>query len=278
LVNISGARIFTPLPLFRVTVVHSFTLETVVGVVGWVYVFSWCVCFYPQILELWRSRSSDGFSYDMLLMNIIDQSVMILQTYSIFFSPLLRQEYDKAHPNKPLPIRPNDLASITHNFFAIMVITVLVKTANRSQAPQRFTWPALGILVASVVSPLIGVVLAAYSRISWLQTVYILGYVKTALGLVKYAPQALLNFRRKSTEGFAVGMMIFDLIGGAASLLQMAFIAINNEDGASLIGNPGKLGTGVVTVIFEIIFLLQRFVIYRPGRGKLILDSGYVQI
>ena len=33
--------------------------------------------------------------------------------------------------------------------------------------------------------------------------------------------QAVLNYRRKSTEGFAVGMMVFDLVGGCASLLQV---------------------------------------------------------
>lgn len=267
---------FTPMMLFRVSVVHSFTLQTLVGVIGWVYVFSWCVCFYPQIFELWRTRSSDGFSYDTMLMNIMDQSVMILQTYSIFFSPILRQEYAKEHPNKTLPILPNDLASITHNFFAILVIAVLVKTAYRSQVSQRITWVVLGIIAGSIVALLVGVVLAAYSKISWLHTVFILGYIKTLLGLIKYAPQAVLNWRRKSTEGFAVGMMIFDLAGGVASLLQMIFLAVNNEDGASLTGNPGKFGTGVVTVTFEAIFILQRFIIYPPEKGK--ANVGYVQI
>ena len=132
------------------------------------------------------------------------------------------------------------------------------------------------ILFGSVAAVLVGVVLSSASVIPWLQTVYILGYIKTFLGLVKYAPQVVLNYRRKSTEGFAVGMMIFDLIGGTASLLQMLFIAINNDDVASITGNPGKLGTGVVTVVFEIIFLIQKYIIYPPKKGS--PSAGYQQI
>ena len=144
--------------------------------------------------------------------------------------------------------------------------------AHNSQSSRRITKTATSLLFGSVTLVLVGVLLSSASVISWLQTVYLLGYIKTFLGLVKYAPQALLNYRRKSTEGFAVGMMIFDLIGGSASLLQMVFIAVNNDDPASLTGNPGKLGTGVVTVVFEIIFLVQKYLVYPtnklgPGPG-----------
>ena len=59
--------------------------------------------------------------------------------------------------------------------------------------------------------------------------------------------------------------MIFDLIGGSASLLQMVFIAVNNNDVGGVLGNPGKFGTGVVTVVFECLFLVQKYVLY-PAR------------
>ena len=122
----SATKTFTPMLLFRLTVVHSFTLESLIAVLGWLYVFSWSVCFYPQIQRLWRTRSADGFSSDTLMMNLLDQSVMLVQTYALFLSPLMRKEYDQLHPNVPLPMRPNDVASITHNFLAVLILTILV--------------------------------------------------------------------------------------------------------------------------------------------------------
>ena len=74
-------------------------------------------------------------------------------------------------------------------------------------------------------------------------------------------------------------MMVFDLIGGTASLLQMIFIAVNNDDAASVTGNPGKFGTGVVTVVFEVIFLLQKYVIYPVDKKRNPTTiNGYVEI
>ena len=137
-----------------------------------------------------------------------------------------------------------------------------VKIADRSTASRRVTRGGLIILFGCVASILVGIFLSSASLISWLQTVYILGYIKTFIGLVKYAPQALLNYRRKSTEGFAVGMIIFDLIGGAASLLQMAFLAINNDDVGSFFGNPGKFGNGAVIFLFNLMFIIQKYCLY----------------
>ena len=153
-----------------------------------------------------------------------------------------------------------------------------VKIADRSTVSRRVTRGGLIILFGCVASILVGIFLSSAWLISWLQTVFILGYIKTFIGLVKYAPQALLNYRRKSTEGFAVGMMIFDLIGGAASLLQMAFLAINNDDVGSVFGNPGKFGTGVVTVVFEIVFLLQEYVLYPKRKFEGINVAEYEPI
>ena len=138
----------------------------------------------------------------------------------------------------------------------------------------------MAFLVCALSPLLAGVYLASASYISWLKAVFILGYVKIALGLVKYAPQVWLNIKRKSTEGFSVEMMILDLIGGGFSLLNAIFIAINGEDGADLAGNvgvniagnPGKLEfgivsgivPGIVTCLFQSIFLIQKYVMYQP--------------
>jgi len=44
--------------------------------------------------------------------------------------------------------------------------------------------------------------------------------------------QALMNFNRKSTEGWSIGNVLLDFTGGSLSLLQMFLLAYNS----------GKLG------------------------------------
>ena len=40
-------------------------------------------------------------------------------------------------------------------------------------------------------------------------------------------PQAYLNFRRKSTEGWSIGNVLLDFTGGALSILQMFLLSYN---------------------------------------------------
>jgi hypothetical protein len=47
--------------------------------------------------------------------------------------------------------------------------------------------------------------------------------------LLKYVPQAYMNFKRKSTYGWSIGTVLFDLIGGLLSLLQMLLIAYDHS-------------------------------------------------
>ena len=49
---------------------------------------------------------------------------------------------------------------------------------------------------------------------SWLlDVVYYFSYVKMTVTLIKYTPQALLNYRRKSTEGWSIGNILLDFTG-----------------------------------------------------------------
>lgn len=40
-------------------------------------------------------------------------------------------------------------------------------------------------------------------------------------------PQVWFNFRRKSTKGWTIVMVLFDIAGGSLSMLQMLTIAFN---------------------------------------------------
>ncbi len=56
--------------------------------------------------------------------------------------------------------------------------------------------------------------------------------------------QALMNYRRKSTEGWSIGNVLLDFTGGSFSLLQMFLISYNN----------GKIGIELTSDITEVSF------------------------
>ena len=81
--------------------------------------------------------------------------------------------------------------------------------------------------------------------------------------MAKFAPQVYLHFQKKSTVGWSITMIFFDLIGGISSILQMVAISYNENDWSSFIGNPTKFGAGLLSILFDILFILQHYVFYR---------------
>ena len=58
------------------------------------------------------------------------------------------------------------------------------------------------------------------------------------------------------------------------SLLQMLIIAFNKEDFDSFTGNPAKAGSGLISVVYNLLFFCQKFIIY-PDLRIASWQSGY---
>ena len=79
----------------------------------------------------------------------------------------------------------------------------------------------IGFLVtiyACVIGDFIADVTGSPLRESW-DTFLVMGYAKAAITFVKYIPQVILNYKRKSTEGWSLLNVLLDLTGGTLSLL-----------------------------------------------------------
>ncbi|KAL9033396.1 MAG: hypothetical protein Q9214_007536, partial [Letrouitia sp. 1 TL-2023] len=97
--------------------------------------------------------------------------------------------------------------------------------------------------------------------------VYAVGYVKLLITVVKYIPQAWTNHRRKSTVGWSIDQILMDVVGGTLSIAQLFIDSSLQNDWSGVTGNPVKLGLGNVSLFFDVIFLLQHYVLYR-GANK----------
>ena len=98
--------------------------------------------------------------------------------------------------------------------------------------------------------------------------VYIISYVKLVVTFVKYIPQAWLNYKRKSTRGWSITQILLDVTGGFLSVVQLIMDSSFQNDWSGITGNPLKFGLGNITVVFDVIFMAQHYVLYREAQSS----------
>lgn len=105
-------------------------------------------------------------------------------------------------------------------------------------------------------------------KVQWLDYLYLLSYVKILITLVKYVPQVILNYQRKSTVGWSIWNIILDFSGGILSDLQLILDCAALGDWTGITGNLAKLGLGLFSVAFDIVFMIQHYVLYPHGNNN----------
>ena len=146
------------------------------------------------------------------------------------------------------------------------VVTV-VQCAFFERAQQRVSKIACGIASVSILFLLILTIVSLAHHLSTLALIYYFSYVKLFITIVKYVPQAWMNYKRKSTEGWSIGNILLDFTGGVLSLLQMFLLSANYDDWGSIFGSPTKFGLGFFSILFDILFIIQHYVLYRTPSG-----------
>ena len=122
---------------------------------------------------------------------------------------------------------------------------------------------ALAIGVVLVLFLAISTIIAVADHLSTLTLLYFYSYVKLSITIIKYVPQAWMNYKRKSTEGWSIGNILLDFTGGVLSVVQMFLLALNYDDWSSIFGSPTKFGLGLFSILFDLLFIFQHYVLYR---------------
>ena len=81
--------------------------------------------------------------------------------------------------------------------------------------------------------------------------------------MVKYVPQAWSNYQRKSTIGWSIYQVLMDLLGGVLSIAQLLIDSSLQGDWSGVTGNPVKFGLGQISIIFDLLFMVQHYILYR---------------
>lgn len=95
-----------------------------------------------------------------------------------------------------------------------------------------------------------------------------MGFVKLLVTIVKYSPQAYTNYLRKSTVGWSIYPMLLDMLGGVLSIAQLVMDSSLQKDWSGVTGNPVKLGLGNVSIAFDVLFIVQHYILYRESDNR----------
>ncbi|KAF5671500.1 CTNS-like protein [Fusarium heterosporum] len=270
-------------------------LDILSSLFGWVYFFAWSASFYPQPLLNWRRRSTSGTTIDFPFINntrpqthpytsstpsadhgtrVKGFAAYFSSNVAFYYSPEIRAQYSARHRGLQSTVQFNDITFALHALFLSIVTTSQYLspalwgfTPNSGNRPSRFI---LGVAAGCVTGVILTCVIVALSPgndavYDWvaLDIVYAVGYVKLIVTLIKYTPQIVTNYNNQSTEGWSISQILLDLTGGVLSVSQQAIDSYQQRDWSGITGNPVKFSLGNISMIYDSIFMVQHYVLYR---------------
>ncbi|KAG1928531.1 cystinosin [Pimephales promelas] len=215
----------------RFLIVRSNVLFIINQIIGWIYFLAWSVSFYPQAFENWKRRSVVGLNFDFLALNLTGFVAYSVFNVGLFWVTYIQEEFLKKDPNGVIPVDANDVFFSLHA--VVLTLVYICQCAIYERGGQKVSKVAIGLLVIGWSFAFVSLFVAVAQKISWLDYLYYFSYIKLGVTLVKYIPQAYMNYRRQSTKGWSIGNVLLDFTGGSFSLIQMFLQAYNNGYSAS---------------------------------------------
>lgn len=245
----------------RFTVVHSNIVSIISQVIGWIYFVAWSISFYPQAWDNWKRKSVVGLNFDFLALNLTGFIAYSVFNIGLFWIPYIKELYLKKNPNGINPVSANDVFFSVHA--VLLCLIYIIQAALYERGGQRVSRSAWFFLIVGWTFALVSLCLAAAKRITWLDYLYYFSYIKLGVTLIKYVPQAYMNYRRQSTSGWSIGNVLLDFTGGILSILQMILDSYNNDQWFLIFGDPTKFGLGLFSVVFDVLFMVQHYCLYK---------------
>ena len=215
--------------------------------------------------------SVEGMNFDFVAMNITGFTFYsIYSTYGYFVNTDQTGQVDL-----------NDLLFAYHALLATLITLVQAcifpKKENRIHGITGFYLFALwGFIIVYTILTDVQIItiqfLKTFTVGSDLGVISMMGYFKLTISFFKYLPQFYWNYKRKSTKGWSIANIILDLTGGTFSFAQLALQVLF---GQNVEINVVKLVLSIICVIYDILFIIQHYVVYPQTREALVVVSKY---
>jgi len=229
----------------------------------------WSASFYGQVVLNFRRKRVDGLSMDFAWLNVFGHGSYAAFTSAMFWSREVQREYRERNDGHDSSVRANDVAFAIHA--TALAFFTLLQTFWYPRAPEQrlsnFNRALLSLYVLFLVFDL-SLVASHHEKI--LPVLYHMSYFKLYVSIAKYVPQAWLNYKRKSTVGWSITNILLDFGGGVLSLIQLLLDSGLAQDWSGVTGNPVKFGLSILSMLFDVLFIIQHFVLYRHSHDKLL--------
>ncbi|KAF2316526.1 hypothetical protein GH714_041867 [Hevea brasiliensis] len=201
---------------------NSFPLKITYEVLGWLAFVS-CVV---------------GLNFDFVILNLTKHSSYLVYNASLYFSSAIQKQYFNKYGQKQMiPVAANDVAFSIHA--VLLTAITLFQIAMYQRGHQKVSKIAIAIVFIVWVAAAVCFFIALH-RHSWLWLISVFNSIQVCMTVIKYIPQAAMNFMRKSTDGFSIGNILLDFLGGLTNYAQMTAQSIDQHSWVNFYGNIGK--------------------------------------
>ena len=242
---------------------------------GWIYFVAWSVSFYGQVIENYRRQSVSGLNFDFEIYNLVG-----FTTYTIYNI--------RGYINDNLgtgTIEIQDIVFAAHALtLTLVTIIQILYYYNPKDKLQTISHVTITIILVMIWGAVLLVIVESGleyydpkvkdNRKYIFNSLVYMGWCKVFISLIKYIPQVISNFKRKSTIGWNIHNILLDFTGGAFSFGQNIVDSFRNEfsvtsDGQSKGLNIAKFALSFISMFFDIIFMVQHFILYKNSNSDL---------
>jgi len=227
------------------------------GATGIGCVLFWSLSYYPQMIQNWQRKSTAGMSIASLWYSLLGFTLFL--AYTIFapmqMSMMVQDQIFAVH-------------ALLITAFTLMQVP-FYGTNTLGEFPQ-LRGQRVGFLLIAMDLCLL---LSVGKVMTMMDIIYACGSLKLVTSFMKYAPQFVLNYQRKSTDGFAMGAIYCDFAGCVMCLLQLLISCQYDASTATLrtawtwdpiMGNKSRVFLCCYAIKLCLGFMYQHFVLY-PG-------------
>ncbi|KAG0197799.1 hypothetical protein BGX28_008706, partial [Mortierella sp. GBA30] len=234
-------------------------------VLGWAYFLAWSASFYPQAILNWHRKSVQGLSMDFIHLNVLGFLCYSVFNLAFFFSSEIQEEYKRRNHGQENLVRANDVFFALHALILSSFTLAQTWIYKRERNNQNVSlWAKIYIISSVLIAvDLAGQTLLGMQGREWIDVLYYLSTVKLVISFIKYCPQVYINWAAKSTVGWSIHNILLDFTGGVLSIAQLILDAYISGDWSGISGDLVKFGLGSLSIVFDLIFIVQHYILYR---------------
>jgi cystinosin len=244
-------------------------------VFGWIYFVAWSISFYGQLIENFRRKSVKGLNFDFEIYNLVGFTGYTIYTVRGYIDDNLGTGI----------VQIQDIFFAAHALLiSLITIIQILYFYDPSDKDQKVSNITITIILVMIWGAILLVIVengfeyydphVKENRKYIFNSLVYLGWCKVVISLIKYIPQVVSNFRRRSTIGWNIHNILLDFTGGAFSFGQNIIDSFRDEfsitsDDQSKGLNIAKYALSIISMLFDIVFMVQHYILFKNSNSDL---------